>query len=80
MYKIDWKRKLGSRKFWAFLAAFISAILYVFKVAESDITQIMGVVTAFGSMVIYVLTEGKVDVEYAKNSISPIEKDQEKEV
>ena len=30
MDKIDWKRKLSSRKFWAALIGFITAILYVF--------------------------------------------------
>lgn len=61
MGKIDWKQKLSSRKLWAALIGFVSSILYVFNVAETDITQIAGVITAGSTLVIYILTEGYVD-------------------
>ena len=61
MNKIDWGQKLSSRKFWTALIGFITAILYAFKVAETDITQIAGIITAGSTLVIYILTEGYVD-------------------
>lgn len=61
MNKINWKQKLSSRKFWAALIGFITAILFAFNIAESDITQIAGIITAGSTLVIYILTEGYVD-------------------
>ena len=59
--EINWKQKLSSRKFWTALIGFITAILYAFKVAETDITQIAGIITAGSTLAIYILTEGYVD-------------------
>lgn len=61
MNKINWKQKLSSRKFWAALIGFITSILYAFNIAESEITQIAGIITAGSTLVIYILTEGYVD-------------------
>lgn len=61
MDKINWKQKLSSRKFWAALIGFITSILYAFNVAESDVAQIAGIITAGSTLVIYILTEGYVD-------------------
>jgi len=44
----DLKRKLSSRKFWAALAGFVTAVLYAMNWAESDITQMAGIITAAG--------------------------------
>lgn len=65
MNKIDWKQKLSSRKFWAALIGFVTAILYAFNVAETDITQVAGIITAGSTLVIYILTEGYVDANRA---------------
>lgn len=55
------KRKLSSRKFWALLAGFIGSLLVVFNVGDNDIAQVTGVVTAFGSVAVYILAEASVD-------------------
>lgn len=59
--KINWKQKLSSRKFWVALVGFISALLFVFKVAESDITQITGVIMSGATLIAYILAEGYAD-------------------
>lgn len=55
------KRKLSSRKFWALLGGFIGSMLVVFNVSDNDIAQITAVITAFGSVAVYMLAEASVD-------------------
>ena len=38
--KIDWKRKLSSRKFWAALIGFITPLLVMLGLPESEVTQV----------------------------------------
>lgn len=66
--KIDWLQKLASRKFWAFLAAFISSLLLAFNLGENQVGQIVAIVTSFGSMAVYVFAEASVDKANAGGS------------
>ncbi|WP_060210489.1 hypothetical protein [Sporosarcina koreensis] len=59
--KTDWTRKLASRKFWALLAGFVGSLLVAFNVGENEIAQVTAVLTAFGSVAVYILTEGAID-------------------
>jgi hypothetical protein len=59
--KIDWKAKMSSRKFWAFLGSFVTSILLAFNLSENEIAQVVAIITSFGSMAIYVLSEASVD-------------------
>ena len=61
MNDINWKQKLSSRKFWAALVGFITSILYAFKIAETDITQIAGIISSASVLIIYILGESYVD-------------------
>lgn len=61
MNKTDIMRKLSSRKFWALLAGFIGSMLVVFNVGDNDIAQVTAVITAFGSVAVYMLAEASVD-------------------
>ena len=61
MNKTELFRKLSSRKFWALLAGFIGSMLVVFNVGDNDIAQVTAVVTAFGSVAVYMLAEASVD-------------------
>lgn len=62
---IDWKKKLSSRKFWLAVVGLISGILTLFKMPESDVAQIGGVIMAVGSVVSYILAEGFIDAANA---------------
>lgn len=64
--KINWKQKLSSRKFWALLAGFIASLLVAFNFAENDIAQVTAIITAFGSVAVYILGEAYVDGQSAK--------------
>lgn len=59
--KIDWKRKLTSRKLWMAVAGFITGVVVLFTngITEPNIT---GCVMALGSVVAYILGEGLTDL------------------
>ncbi|MCT2195207.1 hypothetical protein M3G15_08640 [Paenibacillus sp. p3-SID1389] len=59
--KIDWKRKLSSRKFWALLAALATSILTAAGAGESVTLQVTGVIGAVGACVAYMLSESYAD-------------------
>ena len=61
MMKIDWIKKLSSRKFWICVVGFVSALLIAFNVGENTISQITAIISAFGTLVIYILSESAVD-------------------
>jgi hypothetical protein len=63
---MDWKRKLGSRKFWSFVAGFVSSLLIAFNFTESEIVQVTAVITSFGSIAVYMFTEASIDKEVIK--------------
>ena len=67
--KIDWKRKLSSRKFWAAMIGFVTAILVAFKVDELTIEQVTSVISAASILVAYILAEGYVDGKREENNI-----------
>lgn len=69
---IDWKRKLGSRKFWACLAGFLTSIGVICGLKDASLQQMVGVITAFGSLAVYMLSEAKAD---AGNNTLEINKD-----
>lgn len=64
---MDWKRKLGSRKFWALLAGFVGSLLLAFNLGENDIAQVTAVITAFGSVAVYIFSEASIDKASVKN-------------
>ena len=59
--KIDWLRKFTSRKFWAALVGFITALLVAFNVDAGSIEQITSIIMSFASLIAYILAEGVVD-------------------
>ena len=63
----DLKRKLSSRKFWMALAGFVTSILYALNWAESDITQMAGIITAAGVLAVYIFGEAAADAAGAGN-------------
>lgn len=61
MKKIDWVKKLTSRKFWLALIGFVSALLIAFKVDAGSVEQITSIIMSFGTLIAYILAEGFVD-------------------
>lgn len=59
--KINWKQKLTSRKFWAAVIGFVTAILVAFGVNDPTIEQVVGMITAASTLIAYIIGEGMVD-------------------
>ena len=52
MNEINWKQKLSSRKFWAAVVGFVSALLVGFGMADNDIAQITSIIMAGGTLIV----------------------------
>lgn len=63
MSKIDWKRKLSSRKFWQAIAGAIAFFLGIFGVSDNIVAQISEIIIGAGLMFTYIVTEGMADIE-----------------
>lgn len=59
--KINWKQKLSSRKFWAAVVGFVTALLVCFNMTENEIAQVTSVIMAGGTLIAYIFAEGWVD-------------------
>jgi drug/metabolite transporter (DMT)-like permease len=59
--KIDWKRKLTSRKLWVAVADFVGMLMIAFGVAEETVTQVAALIMAGAGAVAYVIAEGLTD-------------------
>lgn len=61
MTKIDWRRKLTSRKFWAAIASFVSMLIVALGGAETVATQVTAIIMAGASVIAYIIGEGLAD-------------------
>ena len=61
MDKIDWKRKLTSRKLWLSIASFVSMLIIAFNGNEGSAQQISALIMAGASVIGYVIGEGLAD-------------------
>lgn len=59
--KINWKQKLTSRKFWAAVIGFITAMMVAFGVDDLTIEQVVAMITAASTLIAYIIGEGMVD-------------------
>lgn len=59
--KIDWKRKLTSRKFWTAIGSFVSMLIIALGGAEQVATQVTALIMAGAAVVAYIIGEGMVD-------------------
>lgn len=64
--KIDWKRKLTSRKFWLAVIGFMTALLVAFNVDKLTIEQVVAIISALGTLVAYIIGEGMTDAAHIK--------------
>lgn len=58
---INWAQKLSSRKFWAAVVGFTTALLVAFGVDDLTIEQVSAIITGAAVLIAYIFGEGMVD-------------------
>lgn len=61
MKKIDWTRKLTSRKFWAAIVGFVTPLMTMMQVSDSTAVQVTALIMAGGTLIAYIIGEGMTD-------------------
>ena len=59
--KIDWKRKLTSRKLWVALAGFVAGLIVAFGGSSDTADTVSGCILSGAAVVGYVVGEGLAD-------------------
>ena len=59
--KINWIKKLTSRKFWMAVASFVSMLIVAFGGSEEVAAQVTALIIASATVVAYILGEGLAD-------------------
>lgn len=59
--KIDWAKKLSSRKFWVALSALVVAFCVLFGVDQLTVEKLTATISALGVLAAYIVTEGYLD-------------------
>ena len=59
--KIDWVRKLTSRKFWAAIASFVALVWVAAGGSESQAAQVTALIMAGATVIGYIMGEGLID-------------------
>lgn len=67
MRKIDWVRKLTSRKLWTAVASFVSMMILATGGTDNTATQVTALIMAGASVVAYIIGEGLTDSSHADN-------------
>lgn len=65
--KIDWKRKLTSRKFWLAVAGFIGGLILAFNGSAETAETVTGCIMSGASVIAYIVGEGLTDVANGKD-------------
>lgn len=67
-------QKITSRKFLAALLGVASGLAMLFGLDEGIVTSVAGAVTALGSVVVYIASEGKIDAAAVAHAAEELEK------
>ena len=65
MEKIDWKRKLTSRKFWGAVCNFVGMLVMAFGASSGTAEKITALIMAGATVIAYIIAEGLVDAANA---------------
>jgi len=77
--KIDWKRKLTSRKFWAAVTGFVSMLLLALGKNAETAQTITGMIMAAASLIAYIIGEGLADSANDNTLVSFLDETEEKD-
>ena len=68
MHKIDWVRKLTSRKWWSSIVSFVTLLVIAFGFSESTANQVAALIMAGAIVIGYTIGEGLVDSGNTNNN------------
>ena len=68
MNKIDWKRKLTSRKWWVSVAALVSGLILAFGGGDEAAQTVSGCLMATAAVVGYTIGEGLADSSHKEDN------------
>lgn len=68
MKKIDWARKLTSRKFWAAVVGFATPMMTMMNIPDSTAVQVTSLIMAGGTLIAYIIGEGMTDAKNMEES------------
>ena len=71
--KIDWARKLSSRKLWVAIAGFVSGLIMVFGGTETMASTVSGVILQGAAVLGYLIAEGIADSAHTSDVIEVVE-------
>lgn len=63
--KIDWKRKLTSRKFWGMVTNFVAMLIVAFGGTQEVAVQVTAIIMAGAGVAAYIIVEGWTDASAA---------------
>lgn len=61
MERIDWKRKLTSRKLWMSVAGFVTGLMLYLGHTEAEASQVAALILSGASVLAYCIGEGLAD-------------------
>lgn len=73
MKKINWARKLTSRKFWAAVVGFVAPIMTLAQVPDNTAVQVTSIIMAGGTLIAYIIGEGMTDAAAVDKQEEPYE-------
>ena len=62
--KIDWKRKLTSRKLWVAVSSFVVLLLIACGVSRTSAESVAAIIMAGASVIAYIIGEGLTDAAH----------------
>lgn len=65
--KIDWKRKLTSRKLWMAVAGMVTGLILAFGGSEAAAETVSGCILSAASVIAYIIGEGLADAGHASS-------------
>ena len=71
--KIDWARKLSSRKLWIAIAGFVSGLIMVFGGTETMASTVSGVILQGAAVLGYLIAEGLADSAHTNDVVEVVE-------
>lgn len=75
----SWKDKLTSRKFWSAVIGVVLSIMVIFGYSDQEQTKVVGLITACGTLIAYIVGEGLTDAAHINPDVLPEKKEGEKD-